>query len=93
MPDIDINLHEMTVAETLTVLQSHGMNIGRARLCAGLEQKVYPFGDAIRFGTEMRYYIYPALLEKWISEKGKAEEIPEWVKEFDRENVKKGSKK
>lgn len=52
------------------ILAENGMKISPQHLGLGLEQRVYPFGVAIRgSGGKMIYEIYSALLEKWIEER------------------------
>lgn len=60
----------LTTAETCRILGENGMKISPQRLGLGLEQRVYPFGVAIRgTGGKMIYEIYSTLLMKWIAER------------------------
>ena len=60
----------LSVSKTCAVLEENGMKISPQHLGLGLEQRVYPFGVAIRgAGGKMIYEIYSTLLEKWIAER------------------------
>lgn len=53
-------------------LRDVGFSIGKDTLQAGLQQRVFPFGDYIKApapGGQDVYLIYPALLAKWASER------------------------
>ena len=66
--------------EAVQLLHSYGMSIGRERLCAGIRQGVFKFGDFIQMEGE-EYIIYLALLERWIAKRLCEETIPEVPKE------------
>lgn len=53
-------------------LRDVGFSIGKDTLQAGLQQRVFPFGDYIKApapGGQDVYLIYPALLAKWAAER------------------------
>ena len=58
----------ISVQQACTILKEHGCNVTPACLRAGLQQRVYPFGDAIKM-QEWVYDIYDVLLMKWIRER------------------------
>ena len=56
-------------------LRDVGFSIGRETLQAGLQQRVFPFGDYIHSpvpGGQDVYIIYPVLLAKWAAERSPA---------------------
>jgi hypothetical protein len=56
--------------EAVQVLRAHGMTITEVKLDMGLQQGVFPFGDAVKMpGGEWSYAIYSALLDHWIAER------------------------
>lgn len=57
----------ISLKEACRILNEHGFSISPAHLGVGLQQKVYPFGVAIKM-TEWVYEIYDVLLQKWIDE-------------------------
>lgn len=58
----------LTVQQACKILKEHGFSVSPAHLGAGLQQRVYPFGVAIKM-TEWVYEIYDTLLMKWIAER------------------------
>ena len=58
----------ITIQQACKVLKEHGFSVSPAHLRAGLQQRVYPFGVAIKM-TEWVYEIYSTLLDKWIAER------------------------
>ena len=55
-------------------LAENGLKTNPQKLGLGLEQRVYPFGVAIRgAGGHMIYEIYSTLLDKWIAERSDPE--------------------
>ena len=52
------------------ILKSHGHKSANAeKIKYGLEQRVYPFGDAIHMSKNMVYDIYEKKLMDWIAER------------------------
>lgn len=74
-------LRTITPSEAVDILKRHGMDIGRTKLCAGIQQNAFPFGTYIAMKHD-EYIIYPALLYKWISERLVTEEVPEELAQF-----------
>ena len=68
-------LRTYSLEQTLAILRSRGMSIGRDTLSTGLQQGKFPFGDFIGMSQGV-YIIYEALLERWIAERCVEEEIP-----------------
>ncbi len=58
----------ISINEACRILKEHGFSVSPAHLGAGLQQKVYPFGVAIKM-TQWVYEIYDVLLMKWIRER------------------------
>ena len=58
----------ITIQQACKILKEYGFSVSPAHLGAGLQQKVYPFGVAIKM-TEWVYEIYDTLLMKWIAER------------------------
>lgn len=58
----------LTPQEAAEKLRSLGMKTSPDFIRMGLEQKVFPFGDAVDNGNGgYRYYIYSRLFDEWIS--------------------------
>lgn len=55
--------------EASAYCREHGYIVSEGRLRAGLEQGVYPFGNAVKMDKQCTYEIYTALLDKWIAER------------------------
>ena len=52
------------------ILKEHGYSSANAvKIKMGLEQGVFPFGQAIHMGKQTVYDIYESLLLKWIKER------------------------
>ena len=52
------------------ILKQHGYKSAHAvKVKMGLEQGVFPFGQAIHMGKQTVYDIYESLLLKWIKER------------------------
>ncbi len=52
------------------ILKANGYTSANAeKIKMGLEQRVYPFGDAIQMSKRMVYDIYEKKLMKWIQER------------------------
>lgn len=62
----------ISINEACRILAEHGFKVSPAHLGAGLQQKVYPFGVAIKM-TQWVYEIYDVLLMKWIREREEEE--------------------
>lgn len=54
--------------EAAKILADHGMSTTPNKIGLGLQQKVYPFGVAIKM-SEWVYEIYENLLMQWIKER------------------------
>ena len=67
-------LRTISVGEALKILNGYGMDIGRKKLCAAIQQNAVPFGTYIAMDQD-EYIVYPALLHKWISERLVTEEV------------------
>ena len=57
------------IKEATAILREHGMHISDADLRAGIEQRVYPFGDAVVVASRPVFHIYHPMLMKWIDER------------------------
>lgn len=57
------------IKDAAKILREHGMDISDADLRAGIEQRVYPFGDAVTVTTKPVFHIYQPLLMQWIAER------------------------
>lgn len=61
-------LRVLKVSEACEKLEEYGFSITPQKMRLGLQQRIYPFGDAIK-STEWVYDIYEHLLDKWIAER------------------------
>ena len=60
-----MNLKELTV-----LLRSHGLRVSEMTLAAGIEQKIYPFGECVRTDSGgRRFTVYTKLVQEWINER------------------------
>lgn len=59
----------ISIKEASRILREHGMQISDGDLRAGIEQKVYPFGDAVTVTSKPVFHIYQPLLMQWIAER------------------------
>ena len=57
------------IKEAAKILRENGMQISDADLRAGIEQRVYPFGDAVIVTSKPVFHVYLPLLMRWISER------------------------
>ena len=57
------------IKEAAQILREHGMKISDVDLRAGIEQRVYPFGDAVLIAKSPVFHIYKPLLMKWIEQR------------------------
>ncbi len=62
----------ISTAKACEILAEHGMKTTQNKLGLGLQQRVYPFGVAIKM-TEWVYEIYENLLLDWIRERSTTE--------------------
>ena len=61
-------LTTITPQEAAEKLRSLGMKTSPDFIRMGIEQKVFPFGDAVDNGNGgYRYYVYSRLFDEWIS--------------------------
>lgn len=54
------------IREAAKILRENGMQISDGDLRAGIEQRVYPFGDAVVVTSKPVFHIYMPLLMQWI---------------------------
>lgn len=59
----------ISVQRACEIFKEHGWSVSPPHIRAGLEAKIYPFGDAIPMGKQYSYDIYENLLYKWIAER------------------------
>lgn len=59
----------ISIKEASRILREHGMQISDGDLRAGIEQKVYPFGDAVTVTSKPVFHVYQPLLMQWINER------------------------
>ena len=59
----------LNIREAVKILKEHGVKISEAMLRAGLEQKVFPFGEAVKIVKQTEYNVYHKLLMDWIAER------------------------
>lgn len=59
----------ISIKEASRILREHGMQISDGDLRAGIEQKVYPFGDAVTITSKPVFHVYQPLLMQWINER------------------------
>lgn len=63
-------IRTITPQEAVEKLRSMGMKISPDVIRSGLEQKVFPFGDAVENGNGgYRYFVYSRLLDEWIGQR------------------------
>jgi hypothetical protein len=67
MADIP-KINVISTKRACEILEEHGLKTNPAKLGLGLQQKVYPFGVAIR-SSDWIYEIYEHLLMNWIRER------------------------
>lgn len=58
----------LKMEEAVRILRDNGIDTNATKLGLGLQQKVYPFGVAIK-KTVWIYEIYDVLLRRWIKER------------------------
>lgn len=54
--------------DTADYLRSIGMSTTDGTIRKGIEQGVFPFGDAVKTEKGYTYYIYRGRLERWIED-------------------------
>lgn len=62
-------IETMTPQEAAVELRERGMRTSPEIIRAGIEQRVFPFGDCITTDKGARYYIYRELFEQWTKER------------------------
>ena len=65
----------ISIKEAAKILRENGMAISDGDLRAGIEQKVYPFGDAVTVTSKPVFHIYLPLLMRWIAERSEEVEV------------------
>ena len=65
----------ISIREAAKILRENGMQISDGDLRAGIEQKVYPFGDAVTVTSKPVFHIYLPLLMRWIAERSEEVEV------------------
>lgn len=59
------------IKDAAKILRESGFQVSEADLRAGLDQKVYPFGDSVVVTSRPVYHIYEPLLRRWIDERSR----------------------
>lgn len=67
----------LSPAAAAKILNEEGFPISAEKIRFGLQQGVYPFGDAVKMASEYSYAVYSALLTRWIAERTGAHEMSE----------------
>lgn len=65
----------MTPDEVAIKFREAGMKTSTQRIRAGIEQGIYPFGVCIYMGKNREFEIYPALVDKYIEERLKNNQV------------------
>ena len=50
-------------------MRAVGMKISPTVVRDGIKQKVFPFGDVVETAKGCRFFVYPKLLDQWLSER------------------------
>lgn len=58
----------MTPLEASEELKKLGLHISAETIRRGLEQRVFPFGDAIQCDKSSKYFVYRKYFEQWLAE-------------------------
>ena len=67
---MDKMIKAIKTKEAAEILKEHGFTVTVQRLNMGLQQRAYPFGDAVEMpGGTWVYAVYTTLLYKWIEER------------------------
>ena len=61
-------IEQLSLNEARRYLSDHGMKIGNVALANGLEQGVFPFGVCVNNDGNRDFFIYKALVDKFIKE-------------------------
>ena len=64
--EVENMIETLTPREAADYLRSIGMGTSAETIRKGIEQGVFPFGDAVKTGEGYTYYIYRGRLERWI---------------------------
>lgn len=64
----EMKIRVLTIAEACQVLAEYGMSISPERMRFGLQQNVFPFGDAVKM-QKWEYAVYEKKLLEWIAER------------------------
>lgn len=67
MPNIIVKT--MNVEEAADLMRQAGIRTSAERVRMGIQQGVYPWGDAVKMGT-MSHIVYTKLFWKWMEERG-----------------------
>ena len=73
MPDMP-KIRVISTKQACEILEAHGLQTDPQKIGLGLQQKVYPFGVAIKSGRWI-YEIYENLLMQWIAERATKQEV------------------
>lgn len=68
-----MHIRTLTVKNACKLLSEYGMDITPERLRFGLQQGVFPFGDAVKMAHDWSFCIYERKLREWIEERANAE--------------------
>lgn len=66
---MDKFIEVLTPEKTSDYLRSLGMHISAETVRLGLQQKAFPFGDAVEGGKTPRFFVYKKLLDQWVAER------------------------
>lgn len=66
----------MTVADAVKATREAGIKTSPDRVMAGIEQRVYPWGDCIKLRSP-EYTVYQKMFEHWMKERGETVEPDE----------------
>jgi len=59
----------LTPEEATERLRKMGMCISPEIVRGGIQQGVFPFGDCIKTEKSRRFFVYTAMLDRWIDER------------------------
>ncbi len=59
----------MTIEEATERLRALGMKMSPSKLRNGIQQGVYPFGDAVMMDKHPSFEIYTVLFEAWVEKR------------------------
>lgn len=69
-----MSIEILTPRDTAEYLRRRGMSTSEETIRKGLDQHVFPFGDVVQTGKAPVYYIYKALLDKWVEDRATSKE-------------------